>query len=174
MKKTILIGSLVLNVALIIFVVMSLNSKSKDVSKQEEGTKKDGMAVEALHDHYLSGTANEVPINESIDNLKRFNKKYDYLRAYKISAMDMLEVMGIDSAAVPAPQYQFCRAYLGMDATGKFRLYLTPVIADTDVFYNPDSAHAVRAQSNSYVLDLIAPCPNTCDVTSPLYTFIKP
>ncbi|MDR0801710.1 hypothetical protein [Fluviicola sp.] len=175
MKKTILISSLVLNAALIIFVATSFASKSKNTVKQEtKNDPGDGMAEETLHSHYMSRTANEVSINVAIDDLKRFSEKHDYLRAYKISAMDMLEVMGIDSSVAPVPKYQFCRAYLGLDANGKFRLYLTPVAADTDLFYNPDSAHAVRAQSNSYVLDLIAPCPNTCDVTSPLYTFVKP
>ncbi|WP_300665262.1 hypothetical protein [Fluviicola sp.] len=162
MKKTILIASVLLNIVLAVLVIMPLVSKdSKDEIKKE------------LRKHYLSSTANEVHIDAAIDNLKAFNKKYNYLRAYKISAMDMMEVMGIDTLTTQ-PRYTSCRAYLGLDTEGKFRMYLTPVENNVDLFFNPMDSVACPAKTSSYVLDLIAPCPNTCDYTSPLYTFIKP
>ncbi|WP_343606176.1 hypothetical protein [Fluviicola sp.] len=179
MKKTILIGSLVLNVVLAIFVVRSLTSKeaahlesaSTETGKGNETRQE--MVKEGARSLYVSGTANEVKIDVAIDNLKRFYLKYKDLRAYKISAVDMMEVMGIDSTAV-TPKYNFCRAYLGLETSGNFKLYLTPVVANYDVFFNDTNPDAGKAQKNSYVLDLIAPCPNTCDTSSPLYTFNKP
>lgn len=171
MKKTVLIGSLILNAALIIYVVMSLGKE--DVKKETSNDARKEMVEEGIHNLYVSGTANEVKIDVAIDNLKRYYMKYKDLRAYKISAVDMMEVMGIDSTAV-RPKYSFCRAYLGLETTGNFKLYLTPVVGNYDVFFNDSSSQAGKAQRNSYVLDLIAPCPNTCDTISPLYTFNKP
>ncbi len=159
MKKTILIASVLLNVVLAVLVIMPL--VSKDEIKKE------------VRKHYLSSTANEVRIDDAIDHVKAFNKKYSYIRAYKISAMDMMEVMGIDTVAVQ-PRYASCRAYLGLDPDGKFRMYLTPVANNVDLFFNPTDSVACAAKASSYVLDLIAPCPNTCDSSSPLYTFVKP
>lgn len=159
MKKTILIASVLLNVVLAVLVIMPLVSK-EEIKKE-------------IRKHYLSSTANEVNINDAIDHVKAFNKKYSYIRAYKISALDMMEVMGIDTVAVQ-PRYTSCRAYLGLDPEGKFRMYLTPVENNVDMFFCPTDSVACPAKPTSYVLDLIAPCPNTCDYTSPLYTFVKP
>ena len=72
--------------------------------------------------------------------------------------------------------YDSCRAYLGYDSNHHFKLYLTPIKNQKDVFLNFNPRKRVNSvpDNGSYVLDLIAPCPNTCDTASALYTFIMP
>lgn len=163
MKKTILIASVLLNVVLAILVIIPFTSK-EEVTKEE--------VKDTVHKYYSSNTANEVNINAAIDNLENLHNYDTLLRAYTISARDMMQVMGMDTTK--KPRYTSCRAYLGLDSLGNFRMFLTPIKDTKDVFFNPSSTLAGPAKSTSYVLDLIAPCPNTCDTQSPLYTFVKP
>ena len=59
---------------------------------------------------------------------------------------------------------------------GEERRNLTPIKDNKDVFLNfkPATGATIDTNEYSYVLDLIAPCPNTCDKKSPLYNFSKP
>ena len=92
--------------------------------------------------------------------------------AFTISAIELFEALGM-SVPTPPPSFGNIRIYLGIDnSTGEFKLYITPVTGNVNVpglagndFILPDNEQG----SNAYVLELIYPCPNTCDVTSPLY-----
>ncbi len=91
--------------------------------------------------------------------------------AFTISAEELFLALGV--ATRPITSFNNIRIYLGLDnSTGEFKLYITPVTGNVNVpglagndFILPDNEQG----SNAYVLELIYPCPNTCDVTSPLY-----
>lgn len=93
------------------------------------------------------------------------------IRAYTVHANDMLLSLGIDPSTVK-PQYNYARVYLGLDANNNFKLYFTPV-SGADLkpgVMNPGTDVILKDEDgNGYVMDLNAPCPNTCDVNSPLY-----
>lgn len=164
MKKSFLIGSLLLN-ALLVVLLLTMNRKQNSchpISFQGE-----------------SFTSRQEKFKVAYDDVKRFYDSVvdkdasnrDFVRAFTISAIDMLEVMGLDSSTQCT--YDQCRAYLGLTANDQFKLYLTPVKDNKDVFlnFNPATAATPDTNEGSYLLDLIAPCPNTCDKKSPLYRF---
>lgn len=114
-------------------------------------------------------THEKVPVTEAIVNIARYVNKYgdQSIRAFKIGASDMLQVLGLDS--VIDSKYEYCRAYIGMESNNDFKLYLTPVRVTEGGFFDvflPDGTTVPTEES--YVLDLIAPCPNSCDPNSPL------
>ncbi len=164
MKKTFLIGSLLLNVLLAVLLFIP---DKKIPSKK----------------HSFMLTSRQEPIKDAQKDIKRFvdtiatyrdRHKVDFVRAYTISSIDMLEVMGLDTNV--ACKYTACRAYLGLGSDQQFKLYLTPVDEDKrDLFlsFKEDKPASREIDSLSYVLNLIAPCPNTCDMESPLYKFTK-
>lgn len=57
------------------------------------------------------------------------------------------------------------RAYIGVDGDGVNKLMLVGVDADGNDLINENNGQ--------YIYDFTQPCPNTCDVESPLYT-LKP
>lgn len=86
------------------------------------------------------------------------------IRSYQIHASDMLNILGINDSI--AYLYPHGRVYLGLDANYHFKLYMTPVNKfNKDTILGPDNG--------LYVFDLNAPCPSTCDITSPLYMECK-
>lgn len=128
--------------------------------------------------HRLLVSSYQVPLAVAQDNIERYTNKCGEvlgivpIKAYTIHAEDLMEVLGIPEDSTKIYKYDHVRAYLGLDTLNQFKLYLTPVeganlsaspkIAGTDVILkNPEGA--------PYVLDLNAPCPATCDLTSPLY-----
>lgn len=164
MKKTFLIGSLLLNVLLAVLLFIP----GKKIPSKK---------------HSFMVTSRQEPVKVAQEDIKRFvdtfatykdRYKVDFVRAYTISSIDMLEVMGLDTNM--ACKYDACRAYLGLASDQQFKLYLTPVDTDErDIFlsFREDQPASREIDSLSYVLNLIAPCPNTCDVDSPLYKFTK-
>lgn len=162
MKKYLLIGSLVANVVL---AAVLLIPDKKIPSKK--------------HSSASMVTSRQEPVFEAQEDIKRFvdtilptyreRHQIDFVRAYTISSKDMLEVMGLDTNTIC--KYTACRAYLGLGEK-EFKLYLTPVDAGRrDVFLNFKHKPTREVDESSYVLNLIAPCPNTCDKMSPLYNF---
>lgn len=118
-----------------------------------------------------------VPLATAIQNIKHyqdsclafFNNNIP-IKAYTIHADDMLMALGIDPSTVEC-QYSHARVYIGLNDSSEFKLYFTPVV---DANLQPDVMAAGRdtilsdADGNKFVMDLNAPCPNTCDNTSPL------
>lgn len=150
----------------------SCNNSTKVEVKQPEKEQ-----VETKKEHLLQSSF-RVPLDQAKENIQRYNDRCAELlgivpiKAYTIHAEDLMEVLGIPASEPPIYQYSYVRAYLGLDTLNNFKLYLTPVeganlsavpkVAGKDVILTDESG-------KQYVLDLNAPCPATCDLTSPLY-----
>lgn len=113
-------------------------------------------------------------------------------RAFTVNAYDLLGALGYTNDQIelliesyPLPNTH-ARLYLGAAHTTtnkpELKLYLVPVtganispsnpvVAGTDQIPNGDfqSEKGAPVQKGEYVYDLIAPCPGTCDYSSPLY-----
>lgn len=163
-KKLLLISSLILNCVLIVLLLFNPFKKAPETTFP-----------------LTSLTSHQDSLATAIGNIEHFVNTFDsagnnIVRSYTIAGTDMLQVMGVSPEAVKNQLYDSCRAYLGYDANNHFRLYLTPVKNNRDVFLNfiSGKSGSRTPNSSSYVLDLIAPCPNTCDSTSALYTCKMP
>jgi hypothetical protein len=123
---------------------------------------------------------------------RQHGEKATPIHAFTIRAVDLLAALGMDPKLANAASCRFkhIRVYLGHDSINTvFKLYIVPVDgaclkgensstweAGTDVFLdkqaNPimavDSGSNSMASTNTYVLDLNAPCPNTCAKETPL------
>jgi hypothetical protein len=165
MKKSILTAAIMIS----LMITQSCKTEVKTEVKKEETP---GMPVKRL----LTSSFH-VPLAEAQVNIARYVDKCTELfgnvpiRAYTIHGEDLMEALGMDTTEPIPHRYSHIRAYLGLDSLSNFKLYLTPVeganlaavpkIAGTDVILSDESGE--------YVLDLNAPCPATCDITSPLY-----
>lgn len=106
------------------------------------------------------------------------------IKAFTVRAVDLLAAMGMNPADAPTPQYDHIRVYLGFNKqAGQFKLYMVPVQnaqiennqAGTDFVLNaqggpvqPPPVYEPGFLNDKFVLDLNAPCPNLCDVQTPL------
>jgi|GEM_PF-1448090 len=115
------------------------------------------------------------------------------IKAYTIRAVDLLGALGMPGNLADSSvcKYKHIRVYIGYRPKVGFKLFIVPVdsaqlsrnnntpsIAGTDVIldslgkcykgHHHGSKGLLTAYDNQYVLDLNAPCPNTCDVTTPL------
>lgn len=151
------------------------------IAFQACGDSKKESPKQAAKEHFKLKSSFHVPLSEAEDDIDRYTttayKAFERvpIRAYTIHAEDLLQVLGMNISDSVLCQYKYVRAYIGMDSLDQFKLYLTPVtganlsvtpkIAGTDVILSDEGGQ--------YVLDLNAPCPMTCDYTSPLYKAIK-
>jgi hypothetical protein len=88
------------------------------------------------------------------------------MRAYLVNATDAMAVLGIDPSTQTA--YSHFRAYIGMDADSAYKLFMVPVNAD-NVDVIPEGPDRYYPHQGQYVFDFNTPCPNSCDLTSPLF-----
>lgn len=169
MKKTILIISLSLNAVCILLLILFIPRNPEN--SVHPVTSADFRVI-------IPHEVRETDFQEAYGNIRNLVSEYkgrhmdsSLVRAYRISSLDMLQVMGLDTSLIKDCSYHYCRAYLGLDEKKQFRLYLTPVKNNRDVFLNHDSSKKPSSQPDdkSFLLDLIAPCPKTCDYSSPLY-----
>ena len=99
------------------------------------------------------------------------------IRSFTVGMPDLLQGLGMPASSATLCTYQHIRVYLGLDTVGTppsnkgFKLYICPVdsanpckgVAGTDQFFtNPSTGQQV-------LFDLNFPCPNTCDVASPMF-----
>jgi hypothetical protein len=166
-KKLLLISSLTLNCVLAILLLFNLFRKESEAKITSYPS--------------VSLTSHKDSLVGAINNIKHFVNTFDstgnkIVRSYTIAGTDMLQVLGISPESVKGASFDSCRAYLGYDANNHFKLYLTPVKNNQDMFLNFSSGKSSSRTPNnsSYVMDLIAPCPNTCDYASALYTCKMP
>src|SRR6185437_10946318 len=107
------------------------------------------------------------------------------IQGYTIRSLDLLMAMGIADTALDSNEvlHKFVRVYLGYDTSNKvhagFKLYILPV--DSAYLGGDDSSKWIAGYdllldslgkaihwghttttTTPYVLDLNAPCPNTC------------
>jgi hypothetical protein len=106
---------------------------------------------------------------------------------YTIDATDLVHALGtfIQEDKTIGVTYPFVRVYLGFNNDeGKFKLFVVPVSTSDpadkcgkDMFFiepqsmiTPPRYYIGTGEANlkCFVLDLISPCPSTCDVSSPL------
>ncbi|WP_430402706.1 hypothetical protein [Fluviicola sp.] len=99
------------------------------------------------------------------------------IRSYSINKSDIFGILGVTS--VPNCTYDHCRVYIGLTAEYKFKLYMTPTVLKVTRNSNGsiDSTYVDfilydSVNKRSFVYDLNAPCPSTCDKTSPLFTLL--
>lgn len=163
MKKTILAAAVLCS----LLIAQACKTEVKTEEKKEE---------KAVPVTRLLTSSYQVPLAVAQANIQHYTEKCGEvlgivpIKAYTIHAEDLMEVLGIPDTL--ACKYSHVRAYLGLDTLNQFKLYLTPVeganlaaspkIAGNDVILK-------NAEGAQYVLDLNAPCPATCDITSPLY-----
>jgi hypothetical protein len=99
----------------------------------------------------------------------------DILKAFTVHHEDIFECLGIPDST-PCDFTHF-RVYFGMQippnngGPSDMRLFLVPVRAeDTGVVdVIPTCPVSKEFPSGQYVYDFNTPCPNTCDITSPLF-----
>lgn len=166
MKKTILAAAGLIA----LLAIQSCNNTTKVEVKTPE--------QKVVQKERLLTSSYRVPLAIAQEDIQRYNNKCSELfgmvpiRAYTINAEDLMEVLGIPTTDPVIYKYNHVRAYMGLDTLNNFKLYLTPVeganltvvpkVAGTDVILKDKDGM-------SYVLDLNAPCPATCDTSSPLY-----
>lgn len=165
-------NTFVLVMALLVAVSCS-NHQSADTTVTHEVAKPGKSNIK------LKETTVQVPL----DSAKAFIKRYDSIcskllgiipiRAYTIRAQDLTQVLGLPDTTTCT--YDHVRVYLGMDNNNQFKLFFTPVIKasldprDMQAGIDVILGHIDSDPNSGYVLDLNAPCPTTCDQTSPLY-----
>lgn len=107
------------------------------------------------------------------------------VNAFTIRVDDFLEVIGytreqIAQLPAPATPHSHARMYMGYDSVAGYKLYLVPVDGANlnppvkpglDVIPSGEyqGLPGEKPSIGEYVYDLIAPCPSSCDTTSPLY-----
>lgn len=129
------------------------------------------------------------------EDLNKKNGMKEPVLAYTVRAVDLLAAMGMNPTLADSAEcrYKHIRVYLGFDPARKgFKLYITPVDgaclqdkdstrwkAGKDVFLdkNGNIINPVQMKNytadQAYVLDLNAPCPNTCPEEPTFQTTVK-
>lgn len=100
---------------------------------------------------------------------------------YTISAFDLLGALGYSSEGIPPPPMKFVRVYMGFNDTKGYKMFVVPVdisAADSgtccgrDLFFDTSANGQMHINpipgQGRFVLDLISPCPSTCDDSSKL------
>jgi hypothetical protein len=127
-------------------------------------------------------------LDSAVENITSFDSlSREYLddsipvKAFTIRAEDLLDAMGMSASLVDSAscKYKHIRVYLAYRPRVGFKLFIVPVkgahleehVAGEDMLL--DSTGQVvhnkgLAAQKLYVLDLNAPCPNTCAQNSPL------
>lgn len=105
----------------------------------------------------------------------------DPIKAYTIRAVDLVTALGMDTTYTS--EYQYIRVYLGyrrsngMNKDTGFKLYIVPVeganlanhVGGYDIILDSIGKSVGKNPgigNNTFVLDLNAPCPNTCATNS--------
>jgi hypothetical protein len=114
------------------------------------------------------------------------------VKGYTIRAEDLFAAMGMPARFVDSAQFPHIRVYIGFTKDSTFKLFILPVdganlsgrdktkwVGGRDMFLN-DTGGILRDVPKSkltdseYVVDLNAPCPNTCSTNSALEDGVKP
>ena len=100
------------------------------------------------------------------------------VKAYSLRTVDFFEALGIAAGNIPTLTHPKVRVYLGMQNTGVltdhiYKMFMVPVNAE-GVDQIPNGPIVEGGDNVSFVYDFNTPCPNTCDLTSPLYKAGEP
>ncbi|MBL0911576.1 MAG: hypothetical protein IBJ09_04325 [Bacteroidia bacterium] len=114
-----------------------------------------------------------VPESLAKRDIARFaqlcNTEYDSfpLRGFTMNSSDLYRIM--DSLVIPESNQVQVRGYIALDTTNTYKLYLVGARAvGTGVDPVGSKDTLIHYENTLGVLDLNAPCPNTCDLKSPL------
>ncbi|MEI3800356.1 MULTISPECIES: hypothetical protein [unclassified Chitinophaga] len=167
------------------------NQPSAGTAKPGPATKNDCNQVTDSVGRVLVNLVTARQRIQSYDSLCRLHwKGAEPIEAYTIRAVDLLAAMGLPPELADSSicRFKHIRVYLGFQDKVGFKLYVVPVDnacmkgkdpakwnAGTDVILDKD-ANPILANIDStgiaaydkYVLDLNAPCPNTCPEPGPL------
>ncbi len=112
-----------------------------------------------------------IPLGEAIDyttlwrNFVSQIEPNNYIRAFYIPMEDIMNLAKFHTEAVAV------RAYLGLpskDDVTAIKLVLVPVTAkNTDILSVP----GITGEVQSAIYDFTSPCPQACDIQSPLFEF---
>ena len=83
------------------------------------------------------------------------SKPQNVIKAYLIPQADITQLMAETNV-------QDVRAYCGIDENGEYKLMLVGV--------DSSGNDLIDDAAGDYIYDFTMPCPQTCDVNSPLYT----
>lgn len=83
------------------------------------------------------------------------------IKAFLIPGIDLKEVLAEEGV-------QDVRSYIGVDEYNKPHLLIVGVDAKGNDMINKEEA--VNLKKGWYIYDFTVPCPNTCDVNSPLFS----
>lgn len=141
-------------------------------SKSDKGPAGEPSYRGAVYTDTVSLTSAQEDIQHYVNTCYKYLKDTVPIRSYTINKSDLLGVLGVTE--VPDCKYDHCRVYIGLTKENKYKLYMTPTewacspVNSKDSLYRDkipyDSIH-----KRSYLYDLNAPCPSTCDKYSKLY-----
>lgn len=117
-------------------------------------------------------TSAEADIQHYVNTCYKYLGDTVPIRSYSINKSDLFGVLGVTS--VPDCAYDHCRVYIGLTSENKFKLYMTPTEWGPAPNNPKDSLYKDKIPYDSvhrcsYLYDLNAPCPSTCDKFSKLY-----
>jgi hypothetical protein len=167
MRKFLLSGVVVAAMA----ALCSCKGKPEAPTKTPPPTTEEKKTV--VEDH-VGVPPNYVPKDTALADIHNFavHCRDDYnkfsLRAFTLHTVDLFEGLGLNIENCPIDTTDHLRGYLGMRPDGEFKFYFVKVVG---AHLPDDAGHdtCIVYDGEEYVLDLNAPCPNTCDYTSPFY-----
>tara|TARA_B100001245_G_C22819777_1_gene394533 strand:- start:368 stop:901 length:534 start_codon:yes stop_codon:yes gene_type:complete len=165
----------------LVYFLMSCQ-QSEPINSMVSLTKqmKDTSLYAVSFDLFQEDTARFAQVSKKVfSQLPEFSSDLEPIKAFTVHSADLLEVMGLspEVQCQEAIKYEYARLYLGMNAQGEIKLFMTPVIkadlssgdAGTDVIlsgpYKGDPKNGFTSSDDpdgSYVMDFSAPCPKTC------------
>lgn len=154
MKKTIIACSLFLTA---FFAILSCNnSVTKDGGTSTAAITPHMTPIDTVTkniQHYVDSCYSIFNDSLTIKGVK--HPADSIIRAYTVSNIDLLSVLGLPLSDADSCLYSECRVYIGLDYKNKFKLYLTPIKNGKDTIL-------LDSKGKEYLLDLNAPCPSTC------------
>ncbi len=122
-----------------------------------------------------------VPLEEATADIRLYKdfmttqfqvKESNILKAFTLHSIELLEAMGV-SATDLRFEFPKVRVYIGKkdgDQDSDFKLFLVPVNEEgQDVIPKGPAGNGRILDDDEYVYDFTKPCPNTCDIESPLF-----
>lgn len=165
-----------ISIVILSFVLLSCNNPGNSTENTTSGTN----IEEPSDTPGYEGYAVRLPLDSAVDYIKRYGEicrqKFEGqvpIKAFTIHSVDLFEAMGMPAGMHDSTicKYKRVRAYFGIDPNNIFKLMIVPV-QELPGATPADSAGRdiiLQDRMGSYVLDLNAPCPATCDFTSELY-----
>lgn len=168
MKKTLLSG--VAFTAMVVLISCGGKTKEPEIKSPPPTNNKEQVTARDTNDTVVPPYY--VPKEQALADISNYGKacRTSYgnfpLRAYTLQTYDLIRGLDITGCSVDTTHH--LRGYIGLTESGEYKFYFVMAVgASLPDVPGHDSCFVVNGQE--YVLDLNAPCPNTCDVTSAFY-----